>query len=198
MARRPHVAINFNFSADSAKGYLIKAAELRRNRRYDDAADVIRQGLEDFPQNAALWNELGKRFQAKWRDDDALAAFATAYRLDPQDAFIAMNYAGFLTKKSQFDLAEQVFMKQYQREGQDVRLLTALGNMYQAKGVNELAAACFGRAVEIRPNDDIAMRRHMEMSKEHGVAYTNEAWDKFAKRAKSIIAKFDDAPKNKK
>lgn len=193
-------------AADGARFYAIKATELRNLRQYADAEDTIREGLQHYPDDAYLWNALGRRVRSSstGSDDEALKAFHKAYHLSPADSFFACDYADFLYKKGYPEASEVIYLRalSYKNEGrsrENLFVLIGLGNIYQknaAKAEDEKtrkdalkgAVICFGRAVEIAPYDHIAERRYTEICRIAPTRYSEESWHRFEEFSKRIQA----------
>lgn len=150
---------------------------------HKERLQTLIEGTDAHPNDARLWHELAKQHRQSYNNDQgAMEAFETALRLAPNDTFIIMDTAKFKATKRQFDDAEQLYLKIYRAQRNDVKVLTALGNLYQVKGDMDCAAACFGKAVEIKPADDYARQRYNEVAQSYHTTYTAERWSKFENR----------------
>ncbi len=125
---------------------------------------ILNEGLHQHPAHARLWHEYAKslRHKREW-DNQTLRCLEKAHMIAPGDKHIAMDLASFLVRKQQFIRAEKIHMAMLADEGENPRLLCAMGHAYQRRGKWPLALACFSRAVELDPNDVISVRRYEEI-----------------------------------
>jgi predicted Zn-dependent protease len=177
--------MKFQRAVEPGQYYLIEATHLMKVRQDAKAEAVVLEGLEAFPHNPQLWHTLGKLLKfSPTQDDRTLNAFGNAYRIDPTDKFIAMDYAGFLTRKSIFEPAEAIYGRLFVEEGKYTPLLSAIGNHYQKRGMIDMAAAAFGGGMAANGGDEICYRRYMEVVSDHGVCFRNEDWQILEDRLK--------------
>jgi len=181
----------FNFHTDTANGYFEKSFELMRDRDYDAAENVARQGMADFPGSSLLVNQLGHVLKRVWKDDEALEAFAKAHEMAPDNLFYAIDYAAFLGKRQYHKEAELLFLQTYEPANGATRenlfALTGLGHMYSNVGDHEKAVLCFGEAKKLDTEDLIAARRYDEERVKARRGYTQTGWKEFMEYAQDLI-----------
>lgn len=155
---------DFRNTVQPAGYYLDTAKKAQEEKDFSYARRLLREGTKKHPKDARLWQELGKSLRtiADW-DDETLRCFARAHELDRQSPHIAMEYAGFLTRKNQYDKAEVIYMSLLAGEGETPRLFLALGNHYQTRKKYPLAAAAFTRACDLKPDNESGQRRLKEV-----------------------------------
>ena len=156
---------HFTNTTKTAGYYLGEADKARNEKDYYNARRFLRDGVKAHPESARLWQELAKALRSNhtW-DDETLRCFATALRLAPDSRHIAMEYAAFLDRKNQYGKAEEIYMSLLAGEGENPRLFCALGNHFQLQKKLPLALACFKRAHDIAPQDNISERRYIEVA----------------------------------
>jgi predicted Zn-dependent protease len=122
---------------------------------------LLTEGLCHYPDNVYLMVYLGNLYRGARRDAEAMGVFRRAFVLYPKAQITIMGFANFLAVKKEFDQAEDVYAHMFSISGtRDLRLMTALGNLYQASNRAPLAAACFGKAVQLANADDYARQRY--------------------------------------
>ena len=178
-----------DFATAGHEADLIREAAViqRQKGHFDSAFRNLEAGLRKYPDNARLWQEYGKQVSASRKDDGrALQAYIRAYKLAPTTAPIVMDVASFLTRVGHFDSAENLYVGIYKREGDQPRILSALGAHYQKRHEYTLAAACFGKACEMDEEDDYCANRLHEIEEYHRARYTPFGWQKFQDRIKAL------------
>jgi len=74
-------------------GYLNAASLLQLNNQPDDAQFVLKQGLERFPQQPELWNNLGNLYLSAEQPDAAIHAYQQALQAELDHSAIYSNLA---------------------------------------------------------------------------------------------------------
>ena len=155
---------NFIGKAMPPHYFLDEAARSQIDRNQHRARIILNEGLHQHPGHARLWHEYARslRHNRGW-DGQTLRCLEKAYKIAPKDMHIAMDLASFLVRKQQYDRAEKIHMAMLADEGENPRLLCAMGHNYQIRGKWPLALACFSRAVELDTTDEISLRRYKEI-----------------------------------
>lgn len=167
---------------NKARDYAIR---LRRCGGGDFAATErhLLEGLRHYPDNPYLMVYLGNLYRSAQRDTQAMGVFRRAFVQHPRMQIAIMGFANFLALKREFDQAEDVYAHMFSVSGsRDMRLLTALGHVYQSSNRAPLAAACFGKAVRLANADDYARRRYKAICDIFPPGYVYEEWKNFLKR----------------
>lgn len=152
--------------------FLIEGTHLMKERQNAEAEATLREGLNTYPENPQLWHALAKLLRTDYaRDAETTKCLQRAYALDPTDRYIAMDYAKFLTLQGHADQAEQAYVRLYNEEGPNNRLLCAMGDHYQKRDMMELAIACFAEALGSDTTDQYTLSRYLEIAQDHGVCY---------------------------
>ena len=87
---------------------------LREAGRLDEAATVLREAKDAFPEEAAVYEALGSVLGDAGRRGEAIAAWSEALRLQPESERPRLILSFWLKKEEQFDAALAVL-----REGLD-------------------------------------------------------------------------------
>jgi len=127
----------------------LRAADLERQKKYDEAEAAFRRILTQNPDNAAVLNYLGYMLaDHNMKLDDALAMVKKAVNLEPANgAFLdSLGWAYF--KIGKYDLAEDNLTKASQHMGADPTVQEHLGDLYLKTGRLKLAATHWQRALE--------------------------------------------------
>lgn len=160
---------------------------------HDMAETLYKSELEDLPQSIDLMQELAHFYARRGRDEDALTYFKRAFQTEPTSQRAIMHFANFLSttgknQPSRYNTAEALYARMMSINGpSDLKLLCALGDLYQKSGKIDNAAACFGRAAALPNADSYALRRSREAERLGGAVYTPEGWD-FVRRRLSGLA----------
>lgn len=164
--------------------YIKSSLGLSDKKKYAEAEQLGITAIAQYPEHAYLWytlgkiqKELGQRDEAA--DDRALKSFETAHTLAPDDRTITMGLAKFLLLKGQHRKSEQLYLSLMDMDAPDIRLLTALGNLYQRACNYTFSAVCFGMALRLDVRDTIAQRRVVEISDISGKIYTADGHESF-------------------
>ena len=127
----------------------LRAANLERQKKYDEAEATFRKILNESPDNAAVLNYLGYML-ADHGDklDDALAMIKKAVDQEPANGAYLDSLGWAYFKLGKYDLAEDNLTKASQHMGADPTVQEHLGDLYQKTGRLKLAATHWERAVE--------------------------------------------------
>ena len=167
----------------SASDYYETVRRLRRVREFDSAVTVANEALKRYPDNAHLTVMLGNIYRDKRQDETAMDIFQRAFVMHPREQVAVMGFANFLTVKHHYGKAENIYAHMFALNGaNDMRLLTALGHMYQCLPENALAAACFGKATLLPKADDYARSRYEEICTIFRPGYRSEEWENVLER----------------
>jgi predicted CXXCH cytochrome family protein len=120
----------------------VNLADLYRSRgREADAQRVLRDGLRQVPQGAALHHALGLALVRAKRNIHALAELAKASALEPGNARYAYVYGVALYSAGRGDEALTILANASAKHPADTDLLTALANFYHERGDDAKARA---------------------------------------------------------
>jgi len=127
----------------------LRAANLERQKKYDDAEATFRKILTESPDNAAVLNYLGYMLaDHNMKLDDALAMIKKAVGQEPANGAYLDSLGWAYFKLGKYDLAENNLTKASQHMGADPTVQEHLGDLYQKTGRLKLAATHWERALE--------------------------------------------------
>ena len=127
----------------------LRAANLERQKKYDEAEATFRNILNQSPDNAAVLNYLGYMLaDHNTKLDDALAMIKKAVGQEPGNGAYLDSLGWAYFKLGKYDLAENNLTKASQHMGADPTVQEHLGDLYQKTGRLKLAATHWQRAIE--------------------------------------------------
>jgi tetratricopeptide (TPR) repeat protein len=127
----------------------LRAANLERQKKYDDAEVAFRKILTQSPDNAAVLNYLGYMLaDHNMKLEDALAMIKKAVDQEPANGAYLDSLGWAYFKLGKYDLAEDNLTKASQHMGADPTVQEHLGDLYQKTGRLKLAATHWERALE--------------------------------------------------
>ena len=153
----------------------LRASNLERQKKYDQAEDLFRRVLANDPQNAVTLNYLGYMLADRnMKLDEALTLIKKAIELEPASGAYLDSLGWAYFRMGKYDLAEESLLKASQKIGTDPTVQDHLGDLYQKTGRLKLAAAHWERALnewnktvaaEV-DNDDVAkVQKKLESAK---------------------------------
>ena len=127
----------------------LRAADLERQKKYDEAEAAFRKILNQNPDNAAVLNYLGYMLaDNNTKLDDALAMIRKAVNLEPANGAYLDSLGWAYFKLGKYDLAEDSLTKASEHMGADPTVQEHLGDLYQKTGRLKLAATHWQRALD--------------------------------------------------
>ncbi|NIQ15138.1 MAG: tetratricopeptide repeat protein, partial [Candidatus Dadabacteria bacterium] len=109
---------------------------------------------------------LGNALYARFRHQDAIAAYEKALELKPDFCEAHNNYGNVLTESGEIDKGEQELNKALELNPEYPAAHNNLGNIYKQKGNRDKALVCYQKALEIDPNYPEA-HRHLALSNKY-------------------------------
>ncbi len=140
------------------------AVALEEDDRLEEAAEVYRHLLEEAPETALAWVNLGNVEAALAHTDRAEEAYRRALELVPEDADALNNLAWLLLEADgDLDEARRLAERAVAAAGHDPYLaLDTLGRVELARGRCEAAADAFRSALETAPGGSAARDRILD------------------------------------
>ena len=127
----------------------LRAANLEKQKKYDEAEAIFRKILTESPDNAAVLNYLGYMLaDHNMKLEDALAMIKKAVDQEPGNGAYLDSLGWAYFKLGKYDLAENNLTKASQHMGADPTVQEHLGDLYQKTGRLKLAATHWQRALE--------------------------------------------------
>ena len=136
-------------SEDKQNIEFLRAANLERQKKYDEAEATFRKILTDNPDNATVLNYLGYMLaDHSTKLDDALAMIKKAVNLEPANGAYLDSLGWAYFKLGKYEMAEDNLTKASQHMGADPTVQEHLGDLYQKTGRLKLAATHWERALQ--------------------------------------------------
>ena len=124
---------------------------------WGEARRHYEKGLGSEPANAEAWFRLGTICREDQQEALGYAAFEKAYRLNPNQARFAREWADVLEEQGKIDAAETVLRQSLQTAPNDGETLGQLGTLLLKKpGKLAEAKSLLKRALTLDPSDDYA------------------------------------------
>ncbi|WP_204054040.1 tetratricopeptide repeat protein, partial [Microbispora rosea] len=108
---------------------------LRQLGHFDRAEQVAKSALNQNHCSVSLYTELGRVYDAQLKFDAALASFASALELDPNDTEVNIARSATLRSLRRWSLAERDISRLRQVKLHDLDLLAELGWIYHDQGL---------------------------------------------------------------
>lgn len=123
-----------------------KISVLIDSQRYDEAQDLIGNGLKQFPQEQMLLLQRGLFYAAQGKYIEAEQAFQTCIKTHPDSMYAYANLSGVLIYQGRTEEAKHLIQQGLQIRPSDY-LYTNLGNIYFYEGDYLNALAAFEAAI---------------------------------------------------
>jgi GT2 family glycosyltransferase/tetratricopeptide (TPR) repeat protein len=132
-------------------------------------ADLTRI-LEDEPENATLYNDIGVLNYEAGNMNEALSCYEQAVRLDPDDIRLQKNLADlYLMGEGRAEDAMKLYVKMLEKDPQDVDCLLASGLVCICMKQPDDARIFFHRVLEIEPWNASAKQGLAQLDNDSGV-----------------------------
>jgi Flp pilus assembly protein TadD len=127
----------------------------------DTIADVLNR-LEERPDDAELFQLLGRLYLEEGRLKEARAAYERSLALDPCDPFTHLYLGNWCWRCGKHKEALERFQYAAELSPDLAVAYWCQGDIHQAQGQFDLAEAAYRKAVEVDPNDPQARRKLSE------------------------------------
>ena len=127
---------------------LARAAKLLRDRKYDEAAEVLTEAVPLAPRDARIFSRRGTARFMQGRFQDAVNDFDEAIRLVP-DALDYVNRGRAYRKLEKLAAAEADFTEAIRLDPGSAAAHFFRGELYQGKSLNTKAIADLGTAIQL-------------------------------------------------
>lgn len=134
----------------------LAAQTLMRQRRYPEAATVLKRRLELENATGKLWAEYGDALDGAKRTPEALAAYERAVALAPDDATTRYGLGYLYWKLYRYAEAERELKEVLRRDATNARAAFTLGDLYLTRGTKEdvaRAVPLLEQALKVYPNE---------------------------------------------
>uniref|UniRef100_A0A8D3BNL9 dolichyl-phosphate-mannose--protein mannosyltransferase n=1 Tax=Scophthalmus maximus TaxID=52904 RepID=A0A8D3BNL9_SCOMX len=146
---------SIRFGPHFADAYSSLASLYAEQRRFPEANDIYRKGIENCPDNSDLHNNYGVFLVDTGEGEQAAAHYQRAVRLKPAH-YVAMVNLGRLLRSSNDNKAAESWYKRALQVTRKVDILTPLGALYYNTGRYEEALQVYREAAALQPdNTDI-------------------------------------------
>jgi tetratricopeptide (TPR) repeat protein len=125
--------------------------------RYEEAEEILGEGVEAYPENTVLRNNLGALLELLGRVDEALELLKAALADEPSLPQLSKNLGDLHYRAGNYDEAWDAYqrsVKLHPELGDDVYF--KLGNIAYKRLDRELASEFWQRALDINPNHELA------------------------------------------
>ena len=133
---------------------------LATENRYDLAMVQYDKALAFAPDEPPLHFHRGLALKRTNRPGEAIAEFAEALRLKPSYSRALEQLAVTQNQLGKSDEAMAMLASAMERNPDDATIYHALGQIYLARGDNELAGENFARVIELLPNNAVARQNY--------------------------------------
>ena len=134
-------------------GYLALASSYLRNGRAQLAEFIVRRGLENNAENAALINFQGLLHEHRKDYPNALAAYTKALELRPNFSQAMVNVARSKIRTDEYDLANSMLHRAIKADPQNSVAYMTLGILRNKQGKFKKAKIAFEEALKLAPNN---------------------------------------------
>lgn len=124
-----------------AHGELVRAAELAKAGRNEEAADVYRGILAEHPSHARARVELGSLLEGAGLLEAALEQFDLALKVDPESPELVALHAGVLGLLGRYDEGESELRRALRASPDHLGVRTGLGILHFRRGLYAQAEA---------------------------------------------------------
>ena len=143
------------------KYYVILASVYHRQAKDDQAQALFKQGLVDFPNNAALLFEYAMFLESVGDQQAAMLNMGTVLELEPENP-LALNYVGYTWAENGVNLEQALryIEKAVDLKPEDGFIRDSLGWVYYKMGDMARAVRELEKALEMTP-DDPTINEHL-------------------------------------
>jgi len=129
-----------------------QAADLFKNKRYDDAAAKYQTIIDKYPESLYAWSNLGVVRYQQGDLDDALKALQQAVKLSPTDSFSYANLGIVYYEMKQYENAIDALNRAKALDPNDAKVRNYLGCACSQKGWTDAAEKEFLKAIALDPD----------------------------------------------
>ena len=146
--------------------YSTKALAEAMSANIDAAVDLVEEGLERYPNSAALANNAGVICERKGDEERARRLYEKAFDHAPSIPQVSKNLGDLLYREGSYDEAAEIYERALRGDadlGDDV--YAKLGNVYYKSRAREKAIEMWLRALELNPDNEV-VRTNLEFVKD--------------------------------
>ena len=144
----------------AAQTYREFAVNLVSMKRYNDAAGVLGQMLEKFPEerNARQYVELSQLYRRGEKPEEAVKSAREALKLDPNDSDAQIEVALTLTGQGKLGEAVDLLRQAAEKDQANPGLGLVLGSVLAQGGRNDEAITTLKGVLEKHPNNEVVVK----------------------------------------
>ena len=141
---------------------------LIENGWYDAAISALEKIVEDYPEKAVAYQELGALYYKQGQIENALSSYRKAMQLEPENIAAQKSLADFYyAELGQADEALKIYENILVVAPDDVQTLTMAGHINVSMNRFEAAQEKYQRVLEVEPWNTEA-RQYLEALQKHG------------------------------
>jgi tetratricopeptide (TPR) repeat protein len=137
--------------AQSLDELMQQAITAERAENYVEFENVMRKGIQLYPNEARFYYGLGITLQRAGKLEEAIAAYRKAIELDPKYATAYYNLGVVLSDLGKKEEAITAYRKAIEFDPKDAAAYHNLGNRLSELGKKEEAIAAYRKAIELDP-----------------------------------------------
>jgi tetratricopeptide (TPR) repeat protein len=119
--------------------------------RYNLSASLINRAIEEDPEQASFYSNLGNTFNAMGKWPKALACYKKALAIAPEMADALFNLGNAYQKQSKIDKAIEHYQRAVKANPNCALIYNNLGIAYNEKGMTGAAISAYSKAIQIDP-----------------------------------------------
>jgi superkiller protein 3 len=147
-----------NLAAEGARGEFELGFDAMKAGRNDEGVRWLRDATKINPRDATAWYDLGLAYSRLNREEEAIAAFERAHRLQPANADYLVSYAGHQAYRAAVagreDEAANWYEQIVQAEPKNHEAWYQLGAARYRLRNYAAATTAYGKALDLSPGDE--------------------------------------------
>lgn len=136
--------------------YTKPAKEMRLSSRFDEAIELLLDGLSQFPDDSHLLCSLGEVYKCKGDMREAMRYFRKTLRVQPRNAVALNSIAHTHHIMGEYEKARRCYTEVLRNCPDDRFALTGVAQAYRVEGYYALARESFRAVLERYPTDEVA------------------------------------------
>ncbi|MGV9171582.1 MAG: tetratricopeptide repeat protein [Promethearchaeia archaeon] len=133
-----------------------KSSRLFTEGKYNDAISLLKEVLEEEPDNIIFWNYLGKIYVKTERFDDAIEAYRTALEINPKSYSSWQNLGSAFYEKGDLKHAVVALKKSFSLDKNNILTLNKLAKIHKELGNLKRAKHIYIRILKSWPKNALA------------------------------------------
>jgi len=142
----------FTISFVSGMLVLYSYLTIKQNRYWQEPIVFYKRTLKYAPNNAVMYNNLGKAYSAIAEQEQAIASYNKALEIDPGYARAYNNLANVYSAMNKKEQAIALYNKTIEINPNYAEIYYNLANIYHSVGASQDAILLYNKAIKINPN----------------------------------------------